>query len=246
MSLLTDKIVKGNEEPVTIADLQQLTADTRSNVIDSLQHLQEIGWLKIVDGDWPDAGSLRIEGFTIELGIDQRTLAHEPVSPESLVKNDRDVTGYDEIAIAGKTYNAEVEYDGEAVAGKFTLTIKTATGDDPLEEAFLGDFESKERAWLHFDNYVQKDSRGDTRTQVYRSLGGTKWEMSLEPNEKEDAPLLWELTIKRTHPDEATSTTVLEEVFDTEREAWEHVDEYLGPVETEIVEAEEVKVEVAQ
>jgi len=255
MSLLTERVIKGDDDSILISELQSLTAETRENVIADLRFLCEKGWLKIKNGEWEEAGSIRIEGFCIDIGVDQMTLGVQPTAPTTgSPTTKREETGIDEVDLGGFRYFGTVDFDGSDPDGpKFELIIQKQEISTPPAEAtdvYGRRLDTRERAWTEFDNFVQKDSRENTGDQIYLALGGTEWTMEVRtikdpfgPDELPEKNI--QLTIFRQASDEATSTKVVEEAFESHGEAWNYVDEYLGPIETELAAEVEPEVEAS-
>jgi len=235
MSLFTDRIVKDDSEAIGIHELVALTADTRDNVMEALRFLADEGMLKIAEGTLESAGSIRIEGFAISIAVDQMTLPLEkPKANDIAVKPPREFE--DEVDIGGRVYRGKV--DPREDSDEVDLSIERVLSDDRQlsEGVFYGNFPNLERAWHYFDNFVQKDSRTETFEQTYTNLVGTKWEATFtrENSDDEEQPE-YLLRIFRTHPGEATSTKVYEDSsFESATDAWKFVDEYLGPLESEL------------
>ncbi len=238
MSYFTDKVIKDDEDEIRISELTSLTSATYEQVIEELKFLETKNWLKIANGDWEEAGSLRIEGWQIIVGIDQMTLprpsAPNPPNTSSPTLR-REETNKDEVILGDKIWFGTVEYNGLQGEPQFALSISSAPKDDPgsaeiVLEDTLGD---REAAWRHFDNFVSYQSRGMEMMQVWVAADGAKWKCQVEgnddPNIDEDhEPIKFGLSILRTLPGEATSTLVVDEIFDSQVLAWQYVDDYLS------------------
>lgn len=235
MSLLTEHIIKKDSDSIGISDLQVATSEPREGVIDALKFLCEKGWVKIKNGDWEEAGSIRIEGFQILVGIDQLTLPSprpEPPDTSNPEKN-RQETGSDEVQLGGKIYFGHVEYCGEQGEGCYLLTIKSRTIEsriDDLDDLYGSEWKSMEEAWSFFDNFISKYSRDKTGEMYFQDSTGIVWHCeTMDEDGPEEGTVTGKIGLNISYKPVAVEAFYIkaELVFDTLTEAWAYVDEYL-------------------
>lgn len=237
MSLVVERLLKGNDEPITFSELVSATSDTKEGVLEALRLLEKNGWLN-VEGSWEEIGSFAIDSFSVSLQAEQMVLPELKPQSENLgiPKAPRLEDGKDEKVVGDLMYLGTVTYDGDTGRGCYTLKIEThpkANKHADREPYYVADFATKERAWEVFDNIFEHDTRESTDEQELTAPDGTKWRAIIEavfddnPADPEN-PSGFNLQIFRTLTGEGTSTLVVEDRFDTMREAWDYVDEYIG------------------
>lgn len=237
MSLVVERLLKGNDEPITFSELVSATSDTKEGVLEALRLLEKNGWLN-VEGSWEEIGSFAIDSFSVSLQAEQMVLPELKPQSENLgiPKAPRLEGGTDEVLRGETLYFGSVEWDAETARGCYELKIETKSKyaqKADREPYYVADFATKERAWEVFDNLVSHLDRDRTGEQELTAPDGTKWRAIIEavfddnPADPEN-PSGFKLQIFRTLTGEGTSTLVVEDQFDTMREAWDYVDEYIG------------------
>jgi len=169
LTFLFDAILNGDMDPITIEDLCTVANSPREQVLEALKELSDRNLIAQpkavgVPQPWSSVGSFRVAGFSIDTGLEQSAMAMEPEPGSRKVlgssRNPLSEEMYEEVAIDGLVYRAEVRTTGEAFALDVT---RKGLGDDAMPQLVVDGelFDSLTDVWDWWEEFL-----GDRETGV--------------------------------------------------------------------------------
>ncbi len=147
LSLLIDRALDGDDDPVPILELCNAAAESYEAVVDELENLIEDGSLRIEGVRLRDVGSVVVQGITIHLSGDQRAL--DIAAKRSNKREIKSVEPEPAQAVAGETY--EAEYKESSVDCSLTVWVcKNGMRDRIIAIADHPTRDVAEAAFAHF------------------------------------------------------------------------------------------------
>ena len=169
LTVLVDRHLSGDDDPITISELCDLTAEPRDKVLEVLEHLTEQGLLTVPTllGEpqpWNTIGTFQVRGMTLAILPDQGAMAMQPAPGlRKVLSSSRDPLGeeiFEEVSIDALVYRAEVR----ATSDDFILDVtRKSTADDAMPELVVSDmpFSTLDEAWAWWEEFL-----GDRETGV--------------------------------------------------------------------------------